>query len=128
MAYGGHGCSDIGGLQRRREGLVNRGICQFVRGVVDGERPHKGGFQGDPVYRDVTLPAGTTLRLDLASSVSSDASKVEDPVSARVREAVVIDGQTVVPTGASLSGVVTEADDSGRVKGRARESRINSTR
>jgi hypothetical protein len=73
-----------------------------------------------PVYREVTIPAGTTLRLDLSSSVASDTSKVEDPVSATVREAVVIDGKTIVPMGASLAGVVTNVADSGRVKGRAR--------
>jgi len=73
-----------------------------------------------PVYREVTIPAGTTLRLDLASSLASDTSKVEDAVSARVREAVVVNGQTVVPAGASLAGVVTDVADSGRVKGRAR--------
>jgi hypothetical protein len=73
-----------------------------------------------PVYREVMIPAGTTLRLDLASSIASDTSKVEDAVSARVREAVVVGGQTVVPPGASLAGVVTDVADSGRVKGRAR--------
>ena len=73
-----------------------------------------------PAYREVTVPAGTTLRLDLASSISSDGSRIEDPVRATLREAVVVDGQTVVPTGAELAGVVTDAEDSGRVKGRAR--------
>lgn len=73
-----------------------------------------------PVYREVTIPAGTTLRLDLTSSIASDTSKVEDAVSANVREAVVVGGQTVVPMGASLAGVVTDVADSGRVKGRAR--------
>src|SRR5687767_15733048 len=73
-----------------------------------------------PVYREVTLPAGTTLRLDLASSIASDSSKIEDAVRATVREALVIDGQTVIPTGAEVAGVVTDVADSGRVKGRAR--------
>jgi hypothetical protein len=73
-----------------------------------------------PVYREVTIPAGTTLRLDLTSSIASDTSQVEDRVSATVREAVVVDGQAVVPRGASLVGVVTDVADSGRVKGRAR--------
>ena len=73
-----------------------------------------------PVYREVTLPAGTTLRLDLASGIASDSSRVEDAVRATVREALVIDGQTVVPMGAALAGVVTDVADSGRVKGRAR--------
>lgn len=73
-----------------------------------------------PVYREVTIPAGTTLRLDLASGIASDSSKVEDAVRATVREALVIDGQAVVPPGAALAGVVTDVADSGRVKGRAR--------
>ena len=73
-----------------------------------------------PVYREVTLPAGTTLRLDLASSISSDGSRIEDAVRATLREAVVIDGQTVVPMGADLAGVVTDVAGSGRVKGRGR--------
>jgi hypothetical protein len=73
-----------------------------------------------PAYREVTIPAGTTLRLDLRSSIASDTSKVEDRVNATLREALVIDGQTVVPSGAELAGVVTDVADSGRVKGRAR--------
>ena len=73
-----------------------------------------------PAYREVTIPAGTTLRLDLRSAVASDTSKVEDRVNATLREALVIDGQTVVPSGAELAGVVTDVADSGRVKGRAR--------
>ena len=73
-----------------------------------------------PVYREVTLPAGTTLRLDLASGIASDSSKVEDAVRATVREPLVVEGQTVVPMGAELAGVVTDVADSGRVKGRAR--------
>jgi hypothetical protein len=69
---------------------------------------------------DVTIPAGTTLRLDLASSVASDSSRVEDTVRATLRQAVVVNGETVLPAGTELTGIVTDADDSGRVKGRAR--------
>jgi len=74
----------------------------------------------EPVYREVTLPAGTTLRLDLKSSVASDTSKVEDAVRAALRQAVVVDGKTVLPVGTELAGTVTEVERSGRVKGRAR--------
>ena len=72
-----------------------------------------------PVYREVTIPAGTTLRLDLQSAVASDSSQVEDTVRASLRQAVTIDGQPVLPVGAELVGVVTDVDRSGRVKGRA---------
>ena len=73
-----------------------------------------------PVYREVTLPEGTTLRLRLQSAVASDSSRVEDTVRAELREAVAIDGGTVLPAGTALTGVVTDVERSGRVKGRAR--------
>ena len=72
-----------------------------------------------PVYRDVTIPTGTTLPLALTSSVASDTSAVEDSVSAELTRAITIDGREVLPAGARLTGHVTEADGSGRVKGRA---------
>jgi len=73
-----------------------------------------------PVYREVTIPAGTTLRLDLATSIASDQSQIEDPVHATVRQPVVVGGETAIPPGAQLAGVVTDVAESGRVKGRAR--------
>lgn len=85
-------------------------------GATDAKEPAK----ARAVYREVTLPAGTTLRLDLASSIASDSSRVEDAVRATLRQPLVVDGQTVLPTGAELAGVVTDVEDSGRVKGRAR--------
>jgi len=73
-----------------------------------------------PVYKEITLPAGTALRLDLKSEVASDSSKVEDAVRASLRQAVVIDGQTVLPAGTELAGTVTDVARSGRVKGLAK--------
>ena len=73
-----------------------------------------------PSYRDVTIPAGTTLPLSLTSSMASDTSAVEDTVSAELTRAITIDGFDVLPAGAEVNGRVTEVDGSGRVKGRAR--------
>jgi hypothetical protein len=72
-----------------------------------------------PVYREVTIPSGTTLPLTLTSSVASDTSVVEDAVTADLTRAITIDGRDVLPAGARLAGTVTDVDDSGRVKGRA---------
>jgi hypothetical protein len=72
-----------------------------------------------PVYRDVTLPAGTTLPMSLTSSMASNTSAVEDAVTAELTRAVSVDGREVLPAGTKLTGNVTEVDDSGRVKGRA---------
>ena len=71
-------------------------------------------------YKEVTIPSGTTLRLDLSTAVASDSSDVEQPVTATLRSPVSINGQVVLPAGSEVTGVVTQADGSGRVKGRAR--------
>jgi hypothetical protein len=73
-----------------------------------------------PVYREFTLPVGTTLSLELRSSIGSDVSEVEDPVRATLRQAVTVEGQEVLPAGTEVAGHVTEAERAGRVKGRAR--------
>jgi hypothetical protein len=71
-------------------------------------------------YREITIPAGTTLPLRLTSTVGSDASRLEDPVHAQLRRTVVVHGIGALPAGTPISGFVTEATRSGRVKGRAR--------
>ena len=73
-----------------------------------------------PVYREFTLPVGTTLPLELKSTIASDVSAVEDTVRATLRNAVTVDGQEVLPAGTEVAGHVTEAERAGRVKGRAR--------
>jgi hypothetical protein len=74
----------------------------------------------DPVYREVTVPAGTILPLDLSTAVASDTSSVEDPIRATLRRAITIGGVEVLPAGAVLTGHVTDAKRSARVKGRGR--------
>jgi hypothetical protein len=68
----------------------------------------------------MTLPAGTTLRLDLTTAVASDTSSVEDTVRATLRQPIALNGETVLPSGTELVGHVTDVAGAGRVKGRAR--------
>jgi hypothetical protein len=68
---------------------------------------------------EVTIPAGTRLTIVLDNSVGSDTSRVEQPVRAHLSRAVMMDGRTAIPQGAQVSGIVTDATRSGRVKGRA---------
>jgi hypothetical protein len=80
-------------------------------------------------FTEVTIPSGTTLALDLGTAVASDTSNVEQPVHATLRAPVTVNGQVALPAGSEVTGVVTEADGSGRVKGRARIAmRFNSVR
>lgn len=73
-----------------------------------------------PVVRFVTIPAGTALPLELTTAVSSETAQVEMPVSARLRRAVMIEGETILPAGTVVNGEVSEVDRAGRVKGRSR--------
>jgi hypothetical protein len=72
-----------------------------------------------PEYREVTIPAGTTLNLRLTSAVASDTSRVEDRVQAEIAKPVMIDGIAAVPDGATIAGSVVNVERSGKVKGRA---------
>jgi hypothetical protein len=72
------------------------------------------------IDRQVTIPAGTVLRLSVTRGFGSDISRVEDPVSATLARSVVIGGQTVLPVGSRASGYVSEATRPGKVKGRGR--------
>ncbi len=69
--------------------------------------------------RDVTIPAGSVIPITLDTSVGSDTSRVEQPVSAHVTRNVVVAGHTVLAAGSPVHGVVTDATRSGKVKGRA---------
>jgi hypothetical protein len=73
-----------------------------------------------PEYREVTIPAGTVLPIELQSAVSSETSEPEDSVRGTLRRSVTIDGFQVLPAGTAALGHVTVAERSGRVKGRAR--------
>jgi type IV secretory pathway VirB10-like protein len=68
----------------------------------------------------VTIPAGAQLALRLETAVSSTTSHAGDRVVARVERATSNDGNVLLPGGTVLEGRVTEANESGRVSGRAR--------
>jgi hypothetical protein len=71
-------------------------------------------------WREVTIPAGTILKVNLNTAVGSDTSRVEDPVRGTLRSAVTVKGVTALPAGTALRGYVTDATRSAKVKGRAR--------
>lgn len=73
-----------------------------------------------PVVREISIPDGTSLRLDLSTPLDSETSRVEDVVRATLREPVTVNGEIVLPAGTELTGNVTAVEGSGRVKGRAR--------
>jgi hypothetical protein len=75
--------------------------------------------EDDPSFRQVSVPAGTTLTVSLETAVGSDTSRAEDPVRGTLTAPLVVEGVTVAPRGSVLLGSVTGARQSGRVRGRA---------
>jgi len=66
----------------------------------------------------VSLPAGTTLKARLENNLATYSNKQGDPFSARVTEAVLLDGKTVVPVGATVEGRVTQVSEPRRYTGK----------
>jgi hypothetical protein len=73
-----------------------------------------------PTSHEVTVPTGTALPLELLTSVDSETATIGTEVRARLQQAIVVGGDTAIPTGATLTGTVTDVERSGRVQGRAR--------
>jgi len=69
--------------------------------------------------REITLPAGTQLAVTLDTPVGSDTSRVEQPVSAHLTRSVRLHGGVALGAGSRVTGVVTDATRSAKVKGRA---------
>jgi hypothetical protein len=84
-----------------------------------GAAPPRAAEAPAPTFREVTIPSGTTLSVRLANRLASNTNKVEDAVKGSLSKAVVVDGVTALPAGTQLTGSVLEANESGRVKGRA---------
>lgn len=87
--------------------------------VGTGGAANAGASSAKPAWREVTIPAGTSLLVVLDTTVGSDISRVEEPVRAHLARAVTVNGVTALPEGSAVSGVVTDASRSGKVKGRA---------
>jgi hypothetical protein len=67
----------------------------------------------------VTLAADTELDVRLVSSLSSKTSQDGETFTASVDKAIEVDGKTIIPKGADVTGKVTKAVPSGRLKQRA---------
>jgi hypothetical protein len=63
---------------------------------------------------DFTVPEGTEITARLEQSLSSRTARVEDRVDATVDRAIRVDGRVVIPAGATVSGVVRDAEPASR--------------
>jgi hypothetical protein len=67
---------------------------------------------------NMSLPAGTALKVKLENTLSTFSSKEGDPFSGRVTEAVMFGGKTVIPIGTTVQGRVTKINEPRRMAGK----------
>jgi hypothetical protein len=72
-----------------------------------------------PAPQPIVVPAGTMLTVRLGEALGSKTSQAGQTFSATLAQPVEVDGKTVIPSGASASGVVVDAKPLGRFKGAA---------
>ena len=66
---------------------------------------------------NMSLPAGTALKVKLENTLTTFSNKEGDPFSGRVTEAVMLGGKTVIPIGATVQGRVTKINEPRRIAG-----------
>jgi hypothetical protein len=67
---------------------------------------------------NMALPAGTSFKVKLENTLSTFTSKEGDSFSGRVVDAVMLDGKTVIPVGATVQGRVTKINEPRRIAGK----------
>jgi hypothetical protein len=71
------------------------------------------------VAKKTSIPSGTHLSVFLIDAVDTRTSSAGETFMARLAESVIVDGITVIESGAKVSGRIVDIADSGRVKGKA---------
>jgi len=71
------------------------------------------------VEKEYTIPAGAVLSVTLNSRLSTDSTQVGERFNATLAEAVLVEGVTVIPAGAAVSGKVTHVEEPHRTSGKA---------
>jgi hypothetical protein len=64
------------------------------------------------------IPAGTALMAKLETTLATFSNKAGDPFQARLTQAVVINGKTLIPAGAMIEGRVTRVSEPRRISGK----------
>lgn len=68
--------------------------------------------------QEITLPAGTAVKMKLETPVSTSNSQAGDVFSGRVTQEVKMDEQVVIPVGAAIEGRVIQVEEPRRFRGR----------
>lgn len=83
--------------------------CNETKVAQDGTGGTSGGTSSSPSNRAAALflPSGTSIDVALSTKLTSETASVGDAWTGSTRNAVMVDGRTVVPAGSTVHGTVT---------------------
>lgn len=70
-----------------------------------------------PAYREVTVPAGTTLPIRITQTLDSATTQPGENFTGTVATDIIIDGLVAIPQGATVSGRVDDVQEAAHFKG-----------
>ncbi len=79
--------------------------CLLISGILSAQTP---------------VPAGTALMVRLDTTLATFSNRVGDPFQAKLTQAVVVNGSTLIPVGATVEGRVTKVTEPRRISGKPR--------
>jgi hypothetical protein len=65
-----------------------------------------------------SVPAGTAMMVRLDTTLATFSNKAGDPFRASLTQPIVVNGQTVIPAGATVEGRVTKVSEPRRISGK----------
>ena len=85
-------------------------------GAMDGESAEQGTPSASPATKNVTLEAGTPIRVRTTNALSTAAVKTGESFAASLEDPIVVGTTVIAAKGAPVKGVVVSADPGGKVK------------
>jgi hypothetical protein len=103
----------------RQNVVIPRSEVMELRQRITLLRDDVDGVRGRRMVRRIAapvIPAGTEIQVMLDQELSSETANVEDRVEASTVAAIQVNGRTVIPAGATLSGIVSEVRSNKRLR------------
>jgi len=79
--------------------------------------PEKKMAEAPPPPPPLVVPAGTSIIVRMGNTVNTKTANVGDNFTGTLAQSVTVNGEVAIPSGAGVSGTVTEAKSPGRFKG-----------
>lgn len=91
-----------------------------VEPVPDVRVPETPPAPPEPQFEELVVPASSVIGLQVETPLSSERSRIEDRVDARVTRDVTSAGRVAIPAGSRVIGAVSLVERGGKMKGAAR--------